>query len=150
MTISRENQLGRIQGMLEAFAFFSGAANEGYSFFFDSLDGTGELCERVRGFLSVTTDVENDSLALTPVEKTEIHQALTDWLFKFPNHSLSQDEQSAHRVTSDLLESMIDLASPLAMYRVRFQPRTWYEAGWDDFVLEGDKSCYFLHLGVSD
>ena len=155
--------IGRIQGYLEAFALFNSKTNHGYSFGYDGLGKSESVEKTLYEHFVEFVGVQPDSLRLHLIVEieTELQAALAGWLFSFlPGNNVHLidahrdfslfHEAWRHGSVKDLTELILEVAQPVAAYKVDFQPVRWYEAAWHDVALEGKEQVFLLHLGVSD
>lgn len=166
-------ELGRLSGILDAFALINTKCNHGYSFEITHLKTN---CESQRAFqdyfLEIYPDAQMTFEELT-VTDLKVRDALRTWLFSYqkaddvdesligtgsPDCYLEDQYQAFVLTERDAQQSFVDdflaklnaLLVTQKVYQVHVCTHSWYECAWDDFILEGQEGSVFLHLAVSD
>jgi hypothetical protein len=95
--------------------------------------------------------------------REELRTALSGWLCAYLNDDegigrltdtprrfgLSLPDEPP-RLAERVIEKIVALLRPAAVWRVEITQTGFYELFWDDFALEADDRVLLLHLGVSD
>ncbi|WP_111861512.1 hypothetical protein [Acinetobacter sp. CFCC 10889] len=166
-------ELGRLSGVLAAFALINTKCNHGYTFEIVNLHTNFESKNAFQHyFLEMYSDakITFEELSLTDLK---VRDALKTWLFSYQKAD-DADESLVGLGSSDcylddkyeafvlnerdaqqsFLENfLVELKSLLVVqkvYQVFVKTNSWYECAWDDFIFEGKDGSIFLHLGVSD
>jgi hypothetical protein len=168
-------KLGKISGVLEAFARVNGKTNHGFTFEIEMLESQKSVEHASKDLFEVHyPDVEVE-LRLLASWKSDVAKCLEGWLFQYQPQfdesglevrggggsafSSLKDTDSSFDLSragarSDLALALCDdidsIAQVARVYELHISTQSWYEASWSDFVFEGQKANLFLHLGVSD
>ncbi|MCH1925312.1 hypothetical protein L9G74_01670 [Shewanella sp. C32] len=168
-------QLGQIDGQLIAFAKLNGKVNHEYDFALTPLPAGTNAEQAMRQCLLPSYDDATFAYQPQPDWQAALNKQLNDWLFSFQpqfddaeqalrggcgssfaclkdvdaSFILSRAEARTELVQQ--LMQQIDAAIKVKrLTSVVMDSAHWYEACWNDFVIEGEHATLFLHLGVSD
>lgn len=166
-------ELGRLSGILEAFAMINTKCNHTYSFEIVNLHvASASQFAFQQYFLDIYPEAQIRFEA-SPLVDSTVYDSLKKWLFSYQKVA-EIDEQMISSgsdlcylddpyqafILSDIetqqsfIENFVEALSSLLMiqkvYQVHVKTDSWYECAWDDFIFEGQDGSVFLHLGVSD
>jgi hypothetical protein len=146
--------LGELRGLLAAFAWANLKCNHDYTFTVEELPTGADVQDSlVRQFGEWASKV---SVAKVGDWRSVVGDALQRWLFQCgdlvkPKEVCAlTDEAHQREMVGTVLDTLVAALHPSEVWRVRIEPRGFYECAWDDFAIRGSSGLFLLHLGVSD
>lgn len=166
-------ELGRLSGILEAFAIMNSKSNHNYSFEIVNLNTVNNSQIAFRKYFFEYYPEADIQFEKLPLVDFRVYEAIKKWLFSYQKSPFInedwmgswsdlcylEDKYQAFTLTREdgldyflknFIEQLISLIGVRNIYKVNVSTDSWYECEWDDFIFEGLDGSIFLHLGVSD